>query len=196
MKKLIVGISSMVLALGIVGYAGAALINMSGNFAGSDPWSYPYGTVPETLSGSWSLTFDDSVLTGAATESFDNLPLDSLTLNPSMVGATTFTAANSVGNLWFNSGALVIFGVGGVPEAGRISAQTDDWMVLYAGPGFPIHGISVAVVSDPGISEYQQISGSISITEVPGAPVPIPGAIWLLASGLAGLVALRRKFRN
>ena len=27
-------------------------------------------------------------------------------------------------------------------------------------------------------------------------PVPIPGAIWLLGSGLAGLVGLRRKFRN
>ncbi len=35
------------------------------------------------------------------------------------------------------------------------------------------------------------ISWELSLT-----PVPIPGAIWLLGSGLAGLVGLRRKFRN
>lgn len=28
------------------------------------------------------------------------------------------------------------------------------------------------------------------------APVPVPGAVWLLGSGLLGLVGLRRKFRN
>jgi hypothetical protein len=29
-----------------------------------------------------------------------------------------------------------------------------------------------------------------------GAPVPIPGAVWLLGSGLIGLVAIRRRFRK
>jgi hypothetical protein len=28
------------------------------------------------------------------------------------------------------------------------------------------------------------------------APVPIPGAVWLLGSGLIGLIGIRRKFRN
>jgi hypothetical protein len=29
-----------------------------------------------------------------------------------------------------------------------------------------------------------------------GAPVPIPGAVWLLGSGLVGLVAIRRRFKK
>ena len=28
------------------------------------------------------------------------------------------------------------------------------------------------------------------------APVPIPGAVWLLGSGLVGLLGFRRKIRN
>jgi len=29
-----------------------------------------------------------------------------------------------------------------------------------------------------------------------GNPVPIPGAIWLLGSGLIGIIGIRRKFKN
>ena len=38
--------------------------------------------------------------------------------------------------------------------------------------------------------------GTLISWELDLTPVPIPGAIWLLGSGLAGLVGLRRKFRN
>lgn len=38
-------------------------------------------------------------------------------------------------------------------------------------------------------------SFDVDITSVAATPTPIPGAVWLLGSGLAGLIALRRKNR-
>ena len=37
-----------------------------------------------------------------------------------------------------------------------------------------------------------------ALAELPvyGSPVPLPGAVWLLGSGLLGLVGLRRKFKK
>jgi hypothetical protein len=37
--------------------------------------------------------------------------------------------------------------------------------------------------------------GKFDNISVNGSPVPIPGAVWLLGSGLVGLVGLRRKYR-
>jgi|LGOV01.1.fsa_nt_gb hypothetical protein len=42
--------------------------------------------------------------------------------------------------------------------------------------------------------KFSDNSGSFSV-KVEGAPVPIPGAVWLFGSGLIGLVGLRRKHR-
>lgn len=36
--------------------------------------------------------------------------------------------------------------------------------------------------------------GSVTVADVPGAnPVPVPGAVWLLGSGVVGLIGIRRK---
>ena len=37
---------------------------------------------------------------------------------------------------------------------------------------------------------------NFTVVPIPGAVVPIPGAVWLLGSGLIGLVVIRRKFRK
>ena len=39
-------------------------------------------------------------------------------------------------------------------------------------------------------------SSSLLSGDVTNTPVPIPGAVWLLGSGLAGLVGIRRKFKK
>jgi hypothetical protein len=43
------------------------------------------------------------------------------------------------------------------------------------------------VPEDSGLGVYARIYGN---------PVPVPGAVWLLGTGLAGLAALRKKFRK
>jgi hypothetical protein len=43
---------------------------------------------------------------------------------------------------------------------------------------------------------FQNDPGWWSLGEISASPVPIPGAVWLLGSGLLGLVGIRRKFHK
>jgi len=47
----------------------------------------------------------------------------------------------------------------------------------------PVHGIKI-------------VSDGLEVCSISGAPVPIPGAIWLLGSGVVGLLAFRRRARK
>jgi hypothetical protein len=38
------------------------------------------------------------------------------------------------------------------------------------------------------------VSGPAIGISINGSPVPVPGAVWLLASGLIGLVGMKRRF--
>jgi hypothetical protein len=44
--------------------------------------------------------------------------------------------------------------------------------------------------------DYETLSESLINNNYEGAPVPIPGAIWLLGSGLIGLVGFRKKLKK
>lgn len=59
-------------------------------------------------------------------------------------------------------------------------------------PSSPISSVSLTWVGDPGYS----IDNGTGIDNISFATVPIPGAIWLLGSGLLGLVGIRSKFRK
>lgn len=54
----------------------------------------------------------------------------------------------------------------------------------------------VGIQNDSDKDEPYRYALAVHPGEVTYNPVPIPGAIWLLASGLVGLVGLRRKLQN
>jgi len=46
------------------------------------------------------------------------------------------------------------------------------------------------------VDAYTSMGGGLNELQAYGQPVPIPGAVWLLGSGLIGLVGLRRRFKG
>ena len=68
----------------------------------------------------------------------------------------------------------------------------------------PITTFTSAFAGDNSLGDWQlylvdvspRDEGTLISWKLDLTPVPIPGAVWLLGSGLAGLVGLRRKFRN
>jgi len=71
----------------------------------------------------------------------------------------------------------------------RIVGFGDDWISVDFGGDA---GLQWKTEDDSPTTEEEYFS----ITFTTGAPVPIPGAVWLLGSGLVGLVGIRRKFKK
>jgi hypothetical protein len=76
---------------------------------------------------------------------------------------------------------------------------------LYGSQPFSYGGdAGQSVTNDNDYSESYLIAqiwsttenATLSFTDVQAAVVPIPGAVWLLASGMIGLIAIRRKFKK
>ena len=60
---------------------------------------------------------------------------------------------------------------------------------------YPLEEYAYRGVSDN--NEYLPTSSSLPFgVRVEGTLVPIPGAVWLLGSGLIGLIGIRRKLKN
>lgn len=78
-------------------------------------------------------------------------------------------------------------------------------IVELLSPGWVLDGIDVDLDPDDPNTSYQPIDNGIEVTfsgvspvsiTFNNSPVPIPGAIWLLGSGLVGLVGFRKKFKK
>lgn len=163
----------------------AAVLSFSGTF--SAPMTGPI----TTLSGSFQFDFDDSVVTGAVSEFFDGIPLNSFSLSPSMIGSTTFDLSNSVGAVRYESGILTEFAVGGAAAGGvrGIDPNTEDFAVLWANIG--------GVFSGPPVGQFYILPGQGQLFNSEPASgtvtvVPEPSSTLLLLGG-TGLVFLRRR---
>ena len=83
-------------------------------------------------------------------------------------------------------GSKVSFGASDWLSTGELGGWGGDRPIFLMAfePTNPVHGVKI----DP--------DGGLEICSISGAPVPIPGAIWLLGSGVLGLLAFRRRGRN
>jgi hypothetical protein len=59
-----------------------------------------------------------------------------------------------------------------------------------------IPGVTSASTLSHVVFQFGTDDGHNLITGVVSSPVPIPGAVWLLGSGLIGLAGIRRRFRK
>lgn len=170
--------------------ASATTLSFSGDFACSAP------NLPEVplLSGSFDFLVDDSVLSGSGFEIIDSITLNSLTLNPSPLGATVFTVGNSAAELLFIDGVLASLFIGGtINGVTAVLPAADDWVVAYGGTGSrPLAAASIASNS-AGYSFYSESSGSFTLRGIPSEPVPEPSCLVLtiLVLGLAGTPIVR-----
>jgi hypothetical protein len=87
-----------------------------------------------------------------------------------------------------------------------LNQGTQYWVVLAAqGNGYFSWNENINLpgsVAIKGLQGYPDTNWHVNssiytpVFDVNGTPVPIPGAVWLLGSGLLGLVAIRRRFKK
>ena len=124
---------------------------------------------------------DDNTIDGAGHESISFLfdtPAKDVTYFVNIAG-------NTNGDGLTGETLLTAYGTGGyLGDIAVISAGTKNVSALFG--NVPISSFAVSL----NTADY------IRIASVGYNPVPLPGAMWLLGSGLAGLFGLRRRFKK
>jgi hypothetical protein len=148
------------------------------------------------LSGSFSFTFDDSLV--GTIDDFPygqefTLPLDSLTLTPSRIGDTMFDTSNSGALLTYSLGGLIGIAVGGREDGVNGVRGGDDWAVgddWTAGVGTPGHGDAALAIKVGRLVAFSSgCTYFYAIREVPST-VPEPSTVLASALVFLGLAVL------
>ena len=114
-------------------------------------------------------------------------------------------AGNFLGANIFISGAMVYDA--GTEENTELPAHTAFFGQLFPNTGIDENGVvrlhdgflrpgEGGILDDPMFSNADFIIPGYPIANIRLSVVPIPGAVWLFGSGLAGLIALRRRSRS
>ena len=67
------------------------------------------------------------------------------------------------------------------------------WQIVNPFLGLAIDSIVLTALDNGGGTAY--LNSDFGFLEMSTSPTPIPGAAWLLGTGLVGLLGLRRKMR-
>ncbi|MEW6267231.1 MAG: VPLPA-CTERM sorting domain-containing protein [Thermodesulfobacteriota bacterium] len=199
MRKILVLGLALLMTLGLAGFAGAAVIDFDdlvsenqvpSNYQGfnwSESWyvyddtsyMYYYGNTYGSTSGENAVFNGGGVMVSTVSGNTFNF-----------LGAYFTGWASYNQSVWHTSESITVEGYYQGSLVGtasmNLSASQYDW--LNAG----LMGVDQLIFYSSGDSKWFLMD---DFTYNTGAPVPIPGAVWLLGSGLVGLVGLRRKLQ-
>jgi hypothetical protein len=180
MKKLVITI----FALGLILMAGAAHAAM----------------VTETFTGTIDLAVDGNVFGVAEDDVFTwsaSYDLDYKNTLGNIVVENDMALSVTIGSRTFVETEDVFYGMGmcGGPILGfdaddnvaLISFLIDDLTNNYRFSAY-LDGFTIHSIGTDGLNDELLVSGTFDMS-----PVPVPGAAWLLGSGLLGIVGLRRR---
>ena len=157
----------------------ATLINYSGDFSGT----FPTGSAVPTISGSWSVLFDDSGLSGSGSERPSVTPI-SFSLTTNLLGVTAFDSSNVGVELFFFNGSLLQISVGGLIQGVTgASGNIDDFIATYNSSGRLVN-LRYSVATEPTLPRATTLSGGFAAT---AASIPEPSTLALMAIGLTAI---------
>ena len=189
MKKLLVMLCSLLLIIGAAGVAGAATIDFEtappgalGNYEGFE-WdnffrgdtSMPSGTglFPDAYSGSYYAFAGFGTTFEASIDRDTSFFIESLQLT----------------SVYHDNNTVEIKAYLGEIQQGSTYTQTvnkGDWVQIDFGH----------ILIDELVFSSPYDTAQYAIDDFTFSEIPIPGAMWLLGSGLLALVGLRRKLKN
>jgi len=208
MRKLLLSLSILSLCLSLAGVAGAVtynVLNTGNNGLNPEKWFYDVdgsnGYAGKfTTTQTWKIEdmqgYFDTTITGGTNHHGGVVNINIYTYDPNLPATTLgtflfgifFTAADAT------KGWQGTTGYAGTLPAGSywISFEIPSGSTFYGKIG------STAAQPDPMLDEaYHWGKWNRDLTpdlsaRIAGLPVPLPGAVWLLGSGLLGLVGWRR----
>ncbi len=119
-------------------------------------------------------------------------------LNSGAYMPNTIDSPQLAGNFDVGMGTGSNFAGGGNPNQGILMGQLATFSLLFSGPGtgsWNTSSILAALAQEQGphFAVRFQATGQCGGDSDVGTPTPIPGAVWLLGSGLLGVMGFKRR---
>ncbi len=195
MKKIYFPGGLFVLVLCMIGLpANAALFQVDVSFTGNDFQSTnPFIPPPDSsVSGSYSLFFDDSGISGSGLESLHLIAVSSISLT---IDNFVYSPSDVYAYINFYNGDPYRIGVSRIPSVPVTSPGFTLRNVPDPPPAnlpFPATFISTFTYWLPSLPDETFIASSVTDSIVITSAVPIPAAAWLFCYGLIGLIGAAR----